>query len=49
MILVLSIRTAGSFVTGSDAVVATEVVEVTVGVISSHSIESHGHPAGQFP
>ena len=46
--LVLSISTAGSFATGSDAVVATEVVEVTVGRTSSHSNESHGHPPGQF-
>ena len=39
-----------SFATGSVqvVVVTTEVVEVTVVVISSHSYESHGHPAGQF-
>ena len=45
---VLSMRTAFS-AAGSDVVVATEVVEVTVGVTSSHSNESHGHPVGQFP
>ena len=45
---VLSIRTA-SLAAGSDVVVAIEVVEVTVGVTSSHSNESHGHPLGQFP
>ena len=44
---VLSISTA-SFAAGSDEVVATEVVEVIVGEISSHSNESHGHPPGQF-
>ena len=38
-----------SFTAGSVVVVDTEVVEVTVGLISSHSKESHGHPAGQFP
>ena len=39
-----------SFATGSVhvVVVTTEVVEVTVVVISSHSYESHGHPVGQF-
>ena len=39
-----------SFATGSVQVVVviTEVVEVTVVVISSQSYESHGHPAGQF-
>ena len=46
--LVLSIRTA-FLATGSDIVVATEVVEVTVGVTSTQSNESHGHPLGQFP
>ena len=45
---VLSIRTA-SLAAGSDVVVATEVVEVTVGVTSTQSNESHGHPLGQFP
>ena len=44
---VLSISTA-SLAAGFDVVVATEVVEVTVGVTSSHSNESHGHPPGQF-
>ena len=44
---VLSISTA-SFAAGSDVVVATEVVEVTVGLTSSHSNEAHGHPPGQF-
>ena len=44
---VLSISTA-SFAAGFDVVVANEVVEVTVGVTSSHSNESHGHPLGQF-
>ena len=29
-------------------VVASEVVEVTVGAISSHSNDSHGHPVGQL-
>ena len=43
---VLSISTA-SFVAGF-VVVIEEVVEVTVGVTSSHSNESHGHPPGQF-
>ena len=39
-----------SFATGSVQVVVviTEVVEVTVVVISSHSYDSHGHPVGQF-
>ena len=44
---VLSMRTA-SLVVGFDVVVAIEVVEVTVGEISSHSYESHGHPPGQL-
>ena len=44
---VLSMSTAFS-AAGSDVVVATEVVEVTVGVTSSHSNESHGHPPGQL-
>ena len=45
---VLSTSTA-SFAAGSDVVVvATEVVEVVVGVTSSHSNDSHGHPVGQF-
>ena len=44
---VLSTSTA-SFAAGSEVVAATEVVEVTVGVTSSHSNDSHGHPAGQF-
>ena len=44
---VLNINTA-SFAFGSVVVVASEVVEVIVGEISSHSYESHGHPPGQF-
>ena len=44
---VLSTSTA-SFAAGSEVVAATEVVEVTVGLTSSHSNVSHGHPAGQF-
>ena len=47
---VLSIRTA-SFAAGFVVVVEVVVVvvdEVSVGVASSHSNESHGHPAGQF-
>ena len=44
---VSSIRTAFLAV-GSVVVVAIEVVEVTVGEISSHSYESHGHPPGQL-
>ena len=46
-LLVLSKSTA-SFGAGVVVVVAIEVVVVTVGVTSSHSKESHGHPAGQF-
>ena len=48
-LLVLSKSTA-SFGAGVVVVVvvATEVVEVVVGVMSSHSNASHGHPAGQF-
>ena len=42
-----SISTA-SLTVGSDVVVAIEVVDVTVGEISSHSYESHGHPPGQL-
>ena len=45
--LVLNISTA-SFATGSVVDVATEVVEVIVGLISSQSYESHGHPLGQL-
>ena len=40
--IVLSISTA-CFAAG-----VVVVVEVTVGVTSSHSNESHGHPSGQF-
>ena len=43
---VLSISTA-SFAAGFVVVIGV-VVEVTVGVTSSHSNESHGHPPGQF-
>ena len=46
-LLVLSKSTA-SFGAGVVVVVAIEVVVVTVGVTSSHSKESHGHPAGQL-
>ena len=44
---VLSISTH-SFGVGFVVVDGTKVVEVTVGVTSSHSNESHGHPLGQF-
>ena len=43
---VLSISTA--FFAAGLVVVIEVVVEVTVGVTSSHSNESHGHPAGQL-
>ena len=36
------------FAAGSVAVVAIDVDEAIVGLTSSHSYESHGHPPGQF-
>ena len=47
-------NSTASFAAGSTVVVAIDrvvrsvVVEVFVGLTSSHSYESHGHPPGQF-